>query len=798
MARNTYNGDDANKAPSKRLKNTMGAGKAPSKELKNTVGSGKSSKPPVKSKTKKKGTGKGKAAAVGTAAGVLIAKKIISRTLISILIICLLVGSVVLGAVVGFVDNSMDLIAEEYNLDFTSIIYFVDSNGNPVELDRVHRTENREWIDIEKLPENLPNAFIAIEDERFREHSGVDIKRTVGAFGQWVMGRDSYGGSTITQQLIKNITGDNDRSPTRKIQEIIRAMNLEKKMSKDQIIEMYMNTIYFGEGCHGVQTAAKHYFSKSASDLTLEECASLAAIVKAPTTYNPATNYENNKERRNVILNKMAELKLISVQERDEAKQRETVIKIGENNPDLVKSEDIKSYFVDALVEDVIHDLMVKENLSEGEATNRLYTGGFKIYSTYDPIVQDAIDKVYTDISRFTNDPNKGQLQSAIMVMDPYTGHIKGMAGGVGKKTVPKSLNRATQTSRQPGSSFKPVAVYAPALEQGVIHAGSVVNNKTRTFGKDYNPKNSSKNAPASASIRTAIKWSYNVAAVEVMEDLTPQKSYDFLSQKLGFTTLVDSETRNGKVVSDKNLSMALGGLTDGVTIEEMTAAYCTFANKGMYNKPVTYTKVIDSSGKIILENKPQNKRAMSEETAYIMTDMMSGVVTGGTGKSAKIPDVFTAGKTGTSNDNKDKWFMGITPNYVTGVWTGYDIPADIVKDRDKSLSMTLYKEIMTEIHSKVNEKSITVPEGLVKRTVCQVSGNIASTSCYSTTTEYFKDGTQPTVRCTSHSRRDDDTEELPPVGGDGGEPEDSGEGDEGGEIDNGPEIDVSPGNPAA
>lgn len=756
MARNTYNGEEY--------------GRRSASNANNTVGSGRGTKQPESPKSKKKKRSK--------------TKKVVGRIIIGILIVCLLVVSVFAGIIVGFVDNSMDLIAEEYNLDFTSVIYYIDGNGNAVELERVHRNENREWVDIEKLPENLPNAFIAIEDERFREHGGVDIKRTIGAFGQWVMGRDSYGGSTITQQLVKNITGDNDRSPTRKVQEIIRAMNLEKKMSKDQIIEMYMNTIYFGEGCHGVQTASKHYFSKSASDLTLEECATLAAIVKAPTTYNPVTNYDNNKERRNVILNKMAELELISTKERDAAKKKETEIKVGATDDEIQKSEDVKSYFVDALVDDVIHDLMVKENLTEGEATNRLYTGGFKIYSTYDPIVQKAIDNVYTDVSNFPN----GQIQSAIMVMDPSTGHIKGMAGGVGEKTVARGLNRATQTTRQPGSSFKPLAVYAPAIEQGVVNAATVVNNRQRTFGKDYTPKNSSSGAPSSTTVRRAVEKSYNVAAVEVMEDLGAQKSYDFLTQKLGFTTLVDNETRNGKVISDKNLSTALGGLTDGVTVEEMTAAYSTFANKGMYNKPVTYTKVIDSNGRVVLENKPQNKRAMSEETAYIMTDIMSGVVTSGTGTGARIPDVYTAGKTGTSNNTKDRWFMGITPNYVTGVWMGYDTPKTI---SGSNYCTSIYKKIMTEIHSQVEEKTLTVPDGLIKRSICLESGRIAASTCTSTKTEYFKDGSQPMKYCSSH-----ETEEG--EGGEGTEPS-GGEGDtgaDGGNSDDDTPIIVPP-NPA-
>lgn len=667
-------------------------------------------------------------------------KTFVKKVFVSVLVVCLLAISVIAGAVVGFVDNSMDLIAEEYNLDFTSIIYYVDAETNQArEVDRVHRNENRVWVDIENVTPNLPNAFIAIEDERFREHSGVDIKRTFGAFVQWAMGKDSYGGSTITQQLVKNITGDKDRSPIRKVQEIVRAMNLEKKMSKDQIIEMYMNTIYFGEGCHGIQTAASHYFGKKTSDLTVEECASLAAIVKAPSTYNPVKNAEKNKERRDVILNKMAELGMISEEERDTAKAKKISLKVGQTSTD-VTNKDVKSYFVDAVIDDVIADLMEKENLTESEATNRLYTGGFKIYSTYDPVVQNAIDKVYTNSSNFPN----SSVQSAMVVIDPYTGHIKGMAGGVGQKTVPRGLNRATQSKRQPGSAFKPVAVYAPSVEYNVVTPATLVKDAPLTIG-DWSPKNSGGKFLGMMTVRRAIEKSQNIPAVKVLRELTPEKSFDFLTQKLGFTTLVENETRKGKQVSDQTLSSALGGLTDGVTVEEMTAAYATFINSGMYNKPVTYTKVIDANGRVILENKVQNKRAMSEQTAYLMTNMLSGVTSRGTGTGAKLADVFTAGKTGTTNSNKDRWFMGMTPNYVAGVWMGYDQPKSM---SGSNFCTSVFKKVMTEVHQNVEEKEIKVPDGLVKRTVCQDSGKIAVERCTNTITDYFKDGTQPMKYC--------------------------------------------------
>ena len=674
--------------------------------------------------------------------------RILARVLIVILVIAALAASVIAGAVVGFIDNSMDLIAEEYNLDFTSIIYYIDEETNqPVEMDRIHRNENRVWVDIENIPENLTNAFIAIEDERFRDHKGVDLKRTFGAFLQWITGnKNSYGGSTITQQLIKNITGENDVSPTRKIQEIVRAINLEKKMSKDQIIEMYMNTIYFGAGCHGVQTAANYYFSKDVKDLTLEQCASLAGVVKAPTTYNPATNYEKNKERQEVILTKMAKLGYISQQECDEAKGRNLNVKIGEVKKD---KEDVKvqSYFVDAIITDVVRDLMEKENLTEGEATNRLYTGGFKIYSTMNPDVQKAIDNVYQNTANFPGSSGN-KPQSAMVVMDPYTGQIKGMAGGIGKKTVSRGFNMATQAKRQPGSAIKPLAVYAPAIEYNIITPATIINDAKIKIG-DWEPKNSGGGYKGRLTARRHLELSQNIPAVKVMQELTVDKSFDFMTKNLGFTTMVAGETRNGKLVTDKSLSMSLGGLTDGVTVKEMTAGYATFVNGGQYNKPVTYTKVIDANGKIVLENKVENKRAMSEQTAFIMQNMLTGVIKNGTGTSASLGNIYAGGKTGTTNSNKDRWFMGFTPNYVAGVWMGYEIPKAM---SGSNVCPKIWKSVMQPIHDGKTIKTIPEPDGLVKRTICQISGRVASKSCSTTRVDYFKEGTQPMKYCSSHS----------------------------------------------
>ena len=400
-------------------------------------------------------------------------------------------------------------------------------------------------------------------------------------------------------------------------------------------------------------------------------------------------------------------------------------------------------------------DLMEKENLTEGEATNRLYTGGFKIYSTMNPKVQNAIDKVYQDKSNFP-----GGVQSAIVVVDPYTGQIKGLAGGVGEKKLNRGFNMATQAKRQPGSAIKPLAVYGPAIEYNVITPATVVNDKKLTIG-DWSPKNSGGGHKGKMTARRFLEMSQNIPAVKIMQELTVDKSFDFLTNNLGFSTLVAGETRNGEIVSDKSLSLALGGVTDGVTVEEMTAAYAVFVNAGQYNRPRTYSKVIDANGRVVLENKVENKRAMSAQSAYIMQNMLTGVIKNGTGTSASLGDIYAGGKTGTTNSNKDRWFMGFTPNYVGGVWMGYEIPKSM---SGSNLCPRIWRSVMQEIHEDETIKTIPEPDGLIKRNVCQLTGRVASGICGATRVEYFKEGTQPTKYCSSHagagiSSSDDDDE---------------------------------------
>ena len=677
------------------------------------------------------------------------------RLFIVVLIICVLLGSVVAGAMMGFIDNSTDLIAQEYNLDFTSMVYYIDEEtGKPVEMDRLYSEQNRIWVDLANVPKNLKNAFIAIEDERFLTHKGVDWKRTFGAVVTYLFrGNKSYGGSTITQQLIKNITGDDERSPIRKIQEIVRALNLERKMSKDQIIEMYMNTIYLGQGCHGVQAASNIYFSKDVSELTLEECASIAGITQYPSKYDPLVNYDANKEKQELVLNKMAELGYISQAECDEAKAKELKLKKGTTKSEKDK---IQSYYIDQIIMDVMNDLMTRNKMTEAAATKEVFKGGLKIYTAMDPKVQSAIETVFTNEKNFSGS-GSNKPQAAMMVIDPYTGYIKGMVGGRGEKTGNRVLNRATQTKRQPGSAIKPLSVYAPAIEYGLITPATIVDDSKLKIG-DWEPRNSDNVFKGNITVQYALEESRNIPAVRILDKLTVDKSYDFLTKNLNITSLVSNEKRaDGKTYSDKFYSsLGLGGLTDGISLKELTAGYSAFVNGGVYTKPVTYTKVIDAKGRVILENKPETIKAMSDTTAYIMANMMTGVVNYGTGTRAKLANnVLAGGKTGTTTDQIDLWFAGFTPNYVGAVWYGYDTPK---KMSGSNPCPGLWKKVMDLIHKDVSVKTLEQPKGVTQTKICKLSGKIATGLCESNGTArvaYFKSGTQPGSICSSHAKVD-------------------------------------------
>lgn len=587
---------------------------------------------------------------------------------------------------------------DSYVLNQSSQIYCEDrETGNFVSVEKVYSSENRVWVPYLEMPQCLKDAAVAIEDERFFQHNGVDIKRTIGATITYLFNRESgYGGSTITQQVIKNMTGHDERSINRKIKEMWNSFRLERKMSKEQILELYLNTIYLSQGCNGVGSAANMYFNKDVSKLSVAEAASIVGITQYPTRYDPFLNPKENKKKQETILFKMKELGYLSDEDYNAALNEP--LNFAKEN--FNHATNANSYFVDYLIQEVASELAEKKSYDYDAAFRLLHTGGFKIYSTLDPHIQKSIDAVYNDSTLFYEG-----TQSAMVVMDPYTGEIKGMSGGVGKKSGDFILNRATMSPRAPGSSIKPLAVYAPALEYNVISPYTEYSDTKITRGK-WSPKNAYDGFKGNMSVANAIKISTNTIAVQVLEDLGIDRSFDFMVDKLGFTTLVDLRTSGDKQYTDKTLaSLALGGLTDGVTVYEMAAAYSVFPNEGVYIKPHTFTKVVDKNGKVVLEADKKETIAMSKRTALQMTQLLMGVTSpGGTGSMAYVEGMPVAGKTGTTDNVHDKWFIGYTPYYVGAVWYGYDV-SKTLPSHTVNTAVTTWSKVMNKIHKDLPTK---------------------------------------------------------------------------------------------
>lgn len=673
----------------------------------------------------------------------------LKKAVATLLLICVLTGVICGGSftvyLFKYINPNLDIGLADYKLDYTSVVYAMNNDtGEYEELEKLYKKENRIWVDIEDVPQYLLDAFIAIEDKRFFTHKGVDIKRTLGAILNFITFSDKmYGGSTITQQLIKNITGDDDVKPQRKIEEILRALNLEKNYSKKQILEVYINTIYFGRSLNGVQTAANRYFGKDVSQLTLSECASLAGITNWPVKYDPYNNPENNKKRRNNILNEMYEQGKISRQEYEKALNEELVF----SDKSISIEEKAQSWFVDQIIEDVISDLQTEKGYTKSYATQLLYSGGLKIYSTMDQDVQSAMDSVFTNESTFPKVKAKGTPQASMIVMDQATGAVLGIVGGRGEKTGSRVLNRATQTYRQPGSTMKPLAVYSPAIEFNVINmATPVVDSPYKS--NDW-PKNYYEGYQGQMTVRRALEVSANTVPVRILLDkLGVEKSFQFAVQNLGLTSLVESDVRNGKTYSDKNASgLALGGVTDGVTVLELTSAYAAIANRGTYNKPYTYTKIVDNNGRIVLEKKVESTAAMSQETAYIMTKLLQDVVQNSTGASARISNQPSAGKTGTTSNDRDRWFVGFTPYYCGGVWFGFDTPKSINIIGGNPATI-LWKQVMDKIHKGKKAGSFPTADNVIVQNYCIESGKLAGANCKEVESGYFKVNNKLTQTC--------------------------------------------------
>ena len=596
---------------------------------------------------------------------------------------------------------NLDLSLEDFKLNESSTIWYQDSVGEWRELATLSGKENRIWVDYDQIPWYMEKALVSIEDKRFYEHKGVDWYRTAGAFVTiFTRGESGYGGSTITQQLIKNLTGEKEVTIQRKLTEIFSALELEKKYDKQEIMEWYLNAVYFGEGCFGVQTAAQTYFGKDVSELSLAECASIVGITNLPTYYDPFYNRQNNKERQETILREMYEQGYIDYDQYRQAVDEELVFT---HTPDEGYTQEIMSYYTETVIDDVTQDLMKQKGISEDTARTLLYNGGYQIYSCLDADIQASVDAVYSDLSAIPQTAySDQQLQSAIVIMDPFEGKVLALCGGVGEKTINLGLNRATGTYRSPGSSIKPIASYGPAVDTGLITPTTLVNDQAglHLSGTDWYPANDSNVYYGVVTIYQALQYSLNTVAAQIVDKLGPQTSYNYLTTKLGFTSLVPADANYAP--------MALGQLTNGVTVREMAQAYCAFVNDGIFTYGRTYSLVTDFDGNTVIDNSPSTISAFKPNTAYTMTYMMQNAVENGTGKEARLYSVPVAGKTGTSGDYKDRWFCGVTPYYVAAVWTGFDTPATINVSGNPAAQ--LWKKVMQPLHDGLEYKAFTYP----------------------------------------------------------------------------------------
>jgi penicillin-binding protein 1A len=673
------------------------------------------------------------------------------KGLLTFFVICMIAGLIVLATVISYVlsmrNSSVDLDLQKLQLNYTSFIYVNGENDDPtkpVKYQSLYSTENRVWVDSDKIPVNMKNAIIAIEDKRFKEHKGVDWKRTAGAAASLLHltngGSSGYGGSTITQQLIKNLTGEDDVSITRKVKEIFRAINLEKKYSKDEILTAYLNVVPFGSGCNGVEAAANLYFGKSIKDCDLAQCAAIAGITQNPTAYNPLLHPEANKKRQQTVLDEMHQQKKITDSEYKSAMAESEKMKfVGRKKEEVVDESDIWNWYTETLFNDVKEGLMKAYNCSPEHAIDLIYHGGLHIYSAMNVDMQKAADTVFTSKKSFSQSDLK--LQGGFVAMD-YNGRVLAVEGSRGTKTQNRLYNLATDAKRQPGSSIKPLAVYAPAVNSGIVNYSSLINDEPQPdyFGKGQpGPKNwdsADHTYHGMITVEYALEQSYNAAAISLYRQITPKIGLDFMRLKLSFTSI-----ENG----DYNLASGIGGLTHGVTVREMTAAYQIFGNGGKYYKPYTYYYVTDHDGNVIegMDNREVTfTQSISSSAATVMYKLLNHIMTSGTGRAADISGWQTFGKTGTTDSSKDSWFVGGTPYAVAGVWTGYLNPAEI---DDTGAAKRIWKNIMSEYLSGKTKKTFKLDSGVVSATFCKKTGLLAVPGqCKETGTGWYDKNTMP------------------------------------------------------
>ena len=629
--------------------------------------------------------------------------------------------------------------------------------------EQINGGEKSVWCPLERIPLHLQNAFIAIEDKRFYTHDGVDVKRTAAAVLNYFLGFDGrFGGSSITQQLIKNISSDNEVSAARKLREICRALRLESRHSKEEILELYLNIVPLAEGCVGVGAASRFYYGKEPSDLSLAEAASVAAITNSPVRYDPYKNPENNLARRSLILAEMYSQGFITEEEYRSACGEELVL-----CPLTSKSEQVYSWYTETVLSDVIRDLEEEKGVSHETAVWLTTHGGLSVYTLMDFEVQQTLDEYFEDISHLPN-ACRGGMQMALAVIDPQTGALLGTVGGVGEKQGNRTLNYATAL-RAPGSVIKPLSVYAPALEEGVITYASVFDDvPLRFIGEGSATVAWPKNSPAVYSGLTdlprAVAYSKNTVAIRVLEELGAEHSYAYLANRLSITSLVRGRyTDDGRKLTDLAAApLALGQLTDGASLYELTAAYGALANAGRFCAPRSYALVLDRNGEVLLENPVSEKRVFSESTAYLTTELLRGTVEYGTATEIRLDEqTDLAGKTGTSGEGRDKWFIGYTPYCVCGIWCGYP-DGNTPVPTEKRTHLAIWDEVMTKIHRILaddgEERTFSVPRDIVRAAYCRDSGCIPCEACRldvrgdRIAVGLFRRGSEPHELCTCHT----------------------------------------------
>ena len=634
------------------------------------------------------------------------------------------------------------------NVNENSIMYYMDKEtGQYKELVTLLAAEDTIWVDYDEIPQYLKDAAVAIEDQRFWEHSGVDWKRTAAAVVYMFTGQDIQGGSTITQQLIKNITTYDDVTVKRKVIEIFRALEFDKTYGKETTLEWYLNYIWMGSKCRGVGSASYKYFGKPVSELTLAECASLISITNNPSIYGPYSDLKMNKKLKNGeielwtakqwnkwrqenVLYQMLDQELITQEEYDEAMAQELVFVLGESDQETTT---VYSWYEEQVRQDVIDDMMEKYGYTKEVVSRMLSTGGLRIYTCLDPDVQAQVEKIYNNEKNLDYYSSNGQhLQSAISVIDNTTGDLVGIAGSLGEKDGNLWFNMASQAKRQPGSSIKPIAVYAPAIDMGLISPITVVDDYPHHLeGNAPWPVNVDHRYRGLVTVREALANSYNTVAVRVLADLvTPAKGFEYAKDKFHLDTLVEARQGQNKIFTDIAVSpLATGGLTDGTNTLDMAAAFAVFPNNGIYRNPRSYTRVETVDGEVLLEQESVQEIAIKETTAYYMNSLLRSVVTTGGGTAANFDSgMAIAGKTGTTDNKFDRWFVGYTPYYTAAVWVGYEQNERVNVSGNPALNM--WKLVMSDLHNGLADKQFTQPTGLKSVQVCQDSGLLATEFC--------------------------------------------------------------------